>query len=263
MRIPLLDGRDFTDRDVRKQPDVMIVNRSFVNRFFAGGGVLGRKIRINSRTFTVVGVAADSRYHHPMEKPRPYFYVPFQQYYNVGLPTSIYVRTAGDPAGAISLLRRTIAAIDPDLGGFNSAPLEEYLLIGLIAEKVASGFLSAIAFVALLLAAIGLYSVMAYSVTERTPELGIRMALGASPRGVIAMVLGSGLLLSITGITIGLSVGIWCAHLVRHKLIGVSPNDPATAMTVAAFLLATGLLACLAPAWRATKVDPISAMRGR
>lgn len=263
MRIPLLDGRDFTGRDVRQQPDVMIVNRAFVGRFFAGGNALGRKVRINARTFTIVGVVADSRYHHPLEQPRPYFYLPFQQYFNVGLPTSIYVRTTGDLETAIPILRRTIASIDPGLGGFHSAPLEEYLLLGLISEKIASGFLSAIAGVALLLSAIGLYCVMAYSVVERTVELGIRIALGASPRSVIGMVLQGGLALSLGGLSTGIAAGLWSAHLLRHKLVGVRPEDPRTALAVAAFLLATGLFACLAPALRATRVDPISAMRGR
>jgi predicted permease len=262
LRIPILDGRDFTDRDVRKQPDVMIVNQTFAKRFFSGGNPLGRKVRINQRTFTVVGVAADSRIHHPAERPFPYFYLPFQQYFNVGLPTVLYVRTSGGPAGAASIVRREIAAIDSELGGFHCVPLPEYIAAGLMAEKLASGFLSAVALIALLLAAAGLYSVMAYSVAERTRELGIRVALGATPGGVTRLVLRGGLVLSLAGLAIGLAAGIWAATMVQARLVGVDPRDPRTASAVAAFLLAIALLASYIPARRATRIDPVSAMRG-
>jgi predicted permease len=262
MRIRLTEGRDFTERDVRKQPDVMIVNQSFAKRFFQGGAALGRKVRINNRTFTVVGLVADSRYHHPLERPRPYFYVPFQQYFNVGLPTTLYVRTEGDPSRAAQIMRREIAALDAGLGGFHAAPLAEYIVLGLMAEKIAAGFMGAIACVALLLSAVGLYSVMSYSVVERGRELGIRVALGASPMGVTRLVLGGGLALCAVGLAAGIGAGLWAARMVEHRLVGVSAKDPATVMAVAAFVLGIGALATLAPAWRATRIDPIAAMRG-
>lgn len=261
MGIPLLEGRDFTDRDDSKAPDAMIVNRTFADRFLKRGGVLGRKVQINRRTFTVVGVAADSRYHHPVERSRPYFYLPFQQYFNVGLPTRVLVRTSGDPMQFISALRREVAALDPELGGFHSAPLSEYIVVGLMAEKIASGFMTAIAAIALLLAAVGIYSVMAYSVSERSREMAIRIALGASPSVVTRLVLGGGVILCAAGLGLGLAGGVWAASMLRHKLVGVNPADPLTIGAVAFFLLLTGLLAAYLPARRATRVDPMSAMR--
>lgn len=261
MGIPLLEGRDFTERDDRKAPDAMIVNRTFVERFLTNGSVLGRKVQINRRIFTVVGVAADSRYHHPVERPRPYFYVPFQQYFNIGLSTRILVRTAGDPARFIPALRREVAALDPELGGFHSTPLAEYIMIGLMAERIASGFMTAIAAIAILLAAVGLYSVMAYSVMERSREMAIRIALGASPAGVARLVLAGGIALCAAGLATGLSGGVWAASLIRHKLVGVSPMDPAIIGSVAGFLMLVGVLATYLPARRATRVDPMGAMR--
>lgn len=262
LRIRLTEGRGFTERDKRGTPDVMIVNQSFAKRFFEGRSVLGRKVQINRRTFTVVGVAADSRYHHPLETRKPYFYLPLQQYFNVGLPATLYVRSAGDPARAARVVRREIAVLDPALGGFHMAPMADYIVLGLMAEKVAAGFMGAIAGLALLLAAAGLYSVMAYSVVERYRELGIRVALGASPMRVTRLVVRGGLWLSGLGLVAGIGAGVWAASLVQHKLVGVRANDPATVTAVATFVLGIGALATLIPAWRATRIDPIAAMRG-
>jgi ABC-type antimicrobial peptide transport system permease subunit len=187
--------------------------------------------------------------------------VPFQQYFNVGLSTRVLVRTSGDPSRFIPALRREVAALDPELGGFHSVPLSEYIVIGLMAERIASGFMTAIAVIALLLAAVGLYSVMAYSVMERSREMAIRMALGASPGGVTRLVLAGGLGLCAAGLAAGLTGSVWAATMLEHKLVGVSPRDPLIIGAVAVFLLLTGALASYLPARRATQIDPMSAMR--
>jgi ABC-type antimicrobial peptide transport system permease subunit len=134
-------------------------------------------------------------------------------------------------------------------------------MIGLMAEKIASGFMTAIAVIALLLAAVGLYSVMAYSVMERSREMAIRIALGASPSGVTRLVLAGGMALCSAGLTAGLAGGVWAASMIRSKLVGVSPADPRIIGAVAVFLLIVGALASYLPARRATRIDPMSAMR--
>jgi predicted permease len=261
MRIPLLDGRDFTDHDDDKSLPIMIVNQEFVRRFMPNQNAIGRKVRGWGKWFTVVGVARDSRYHNISESQRPYFYIPIRQIFRPEFPLTFHVRTATASEQAVSMLRREAQAIDPTVAMFDAMPLSEYISQSLFGQKVAASLLSVLGSVALLLASIGLYSVMAYSISRRTHEIGIRMAIGAEPRHVLRLGIRQGMTYAMAGLAIGAVLAAGLAHLASAALIGVSPNDPLIYGAVAAFLAGLSLLASWIPAWRASRIDPMLALR--
>lgn len=261
LRIPLLDGRDFTDLDDEKSEQVMIVNETFVKRFFAGRNPIGRRVRGWGRWFTIVGVARDAKYNHIAEAPTPYFYVPFRQVYRGDMNVAFFVHTAGDPRQAVSTVRRAVRSIDPGLAVFDAIPLADYIGASLFAQKVAASLLAALGALALVLAAVGLYSVMAYSVAQRTHEMGIRMALGAQPRDVRRMVLGQGMVLTVAGLAAGALASFAITRIVAGLLVGTSATDPGVFIGAAVFLAAIGALASYLPARRATRTDPVVALR--
>ncbi len=261
MRIPLLDGRDFTDHDDGKSLPVMIVNQQFVRHFLPGQNVIGRQVRGWGKWFTIVGVAKDSKYHNISEGQRPYFYIPIRQIFRPEFPLTFHVRTAVAPEQAVSMLRREAQAIDPAVALFDAMPLSEYISQSLFGQKVAASLLSVLGAVALLLASIGLYSVMAYSIGRRTHEIGIRMAIGAEPRHVLRLAIRQGMSYALAGLLIGAALAAALAHLASAALIGVSPNDPLIYGAVAAFLAGLSFLASWIPAWRASRIDPMLALR--
>ena len=261
MQIPLLAGRDFTSLDDPKAPRVIIVNQSFARRFFGGRDPIGRKVEVSGTLNTVVGMVRDSKQNSPAEAPFPYFYVPFEQGFGTGHIDFLYLRTAGNPDEARSVLRREVAALDPSAGLYDAMPLSEYTQASLFQQRVAAGLLAALGVLSLLLAAVGLYSVMAYAVTERTREIGIRMALGAQPGQVRGMVLRKGMALTLAGLAAGLALALGVARLVASLLVGVGTADPLTFAGAAVFLCAVALAACYLPARRATKVDPMTSLR--
>jgi predicted permease len=261
LRIPILEGRDFTDLDTRQTPRVIVVNETFAKRYFAGASPLGRRVRFEGIDHTVVGLVRDARYHRPMEAPIPYFYAKYDQFFSTGLPTKLYIRTEGDPVALVPALRKETAAIDPNVATFHALPLTEQISGGLFAEKAAASLLSGLGALALFLAAIGLYGVMSYSVSQRTQELGIRLALGAEPRRIVASVIGGGLLLAGLGVAAGLALTTLLTRSVEGMLVHVSASEPLVYAAAAAFLLAIAVLACGVPAYRAIRVEPITALR--
>jgi predicted permease len=260
LRLRLVDGRDFSALDDNQATPVLIVNESFARRFFAGGQTVGRKVRAWGKWFTVVGVVNDSKYYYLTEPPRPYFYAPFQQIAG-SLDIVFYARTTGNPADAIATLRREVAALDPDVSGFEALPLVDYIDAPLFGQKIAAGLLSGLGVLCLLLAAVGLYSVMAYGVSQRTHEIGIRMALGAQSRDVLGMVVRQGLVLTSAGLLAGVAASLAGARLIAGMLLNVSATDPRVFAGAALFLGLVALLASYLPARRAAKVDPIGALR--
>jgi predicted permease len=261
MRIPLIEGRDFTDRDDEKSLPVMIVNQEFVRRFLPNQNVVGRKVRGWGKWFTIAGVAKDSKYHSISESQRPYFYIPIRQVFRPEYPLTFHVRTAVPPEQALAILRREAQDIDPAVAMFDAMPLSEYIGQSLFGQKVAASLLSVLGAIALLLASIGLYSVMAYSISQRTHEIGIRMAVGAEPRDVLRLAIGQGMRYALAGLLIGAALAAALAHLASAALIGVSPADPLIYGGVAVFLASLSLLASWIPAWRATRIDPMLALR--
>lgn len=267
MKIPLASGRDFDLRDfavtLHNDPrqKVMIVNQEFARRFFPGRDPIGRKVRGWGEWFTVVGVADNIKYQRLTEPPQPFFYIPIRQVYRPEYGLTFYVRTTQPVAQAIASIRREAAALDPALLVFDGMPLEEYISAALYGQKVGAVLLNVLGGLGLLMAALGLYAVMAYSVAQRTGEIGIRMALGASPRNMMQMVLRQGLALALTGLAVGFLAAVALARLAATLLISVSTVDPLVYAGVAAFTITVALLSAAIPAWRALRVDPMVALR--
>ncbi len=262
LRIPLLEGRDFTARDLQDdaQP-VTIVNESFAKRFFPGGHAIGRKIRFSGKWSSVVGLARDSKYFSAIEPARPHLYLPFRAGATTNQQIYFLVRTPGRPEAAIPTFRRAATEVDPDAGAYFSMPLTDWTEVTLLPQKIAASLLGALGLISLALAAIGLYSVMAYAVSQRSQEIGIRMALGAEPRNVLGSVLRQGLRLASLGLFIGFLAALALTRFAGSMLVNVSTMDPATFLAAAGFLVGVSLIASYVPARRATRVDPIVALR--
>jgi predicted permease len=263
LRVPLLNGRDFRPEDNEKASRVMIVNESFARRFFDGRDPVGRRVRIYGQPFTIVGMVKDSKYLSLSETPQPYFYMSFDQVHNGSGDggVALYARTGGDARGFVPVLRREMSAIDPNSAGLTAMPLSDYISAAWFGPRLASLFLGVLGVISMLLAGVGLYGVMAYSVSQRTREIGIRLALGADPQGVLRMVMGRGLLLALSGIAAGLTISLAATPQIAPLLYRVSPADPVSIAGAALFLIVVAILASLIPALRATRVDPMAALR--
>jgi predicted permease len=273
MRIPLMEGRKFTGHDDEKSQPVMIVNEAFVRRFFAGRDPVGHRIHGWGEWFRVVGVAKDSKYHHLSESPLPYVYFPFAQVYREDMNLAFYVRTQSNPKLALPMLRAKIHELDPNVSVFDTTPLKEFIGASLYPQKVAATLLTVMGSLAVVLAAIGLYSVMAYGVAQRTQEIGVRMALGARRSDVIAMVVRQGLMLAGAGLIAGSLLSFALARSIATlsftdsamgggaKLMGGNVTDPLIYLCAAAFLFAVAAAAAYLPARRAAAVDPMQALR--
>jgi ABC-type antimicrobial peptide transport system permease subunit len=209
---------------------------------------------------TVVGLVKDSKYHTPVEGPTPFFYIPFRQWFKPGLNFAIFIKTVGDPSRMTPILRQEALALNQD-AVFSTKLLSEATTRSLFAQRVAASLLGVVGGLSLLLAVIGLYGVMSYAVSQRTQEMGIRMALGARPGDVIGLVLRQGLRLIVPGVLAGSIAALAAARVVGGMLVNVSASDPVTFAAAAALLGAVAALATYLPALRATRVDPMVALR--
>ncbi len=261
MKILLLEGRDFDLRDDANSEKVMIVNQEFVQRFFAHRSVIGRKVHGWGEWFTIIGVAKNSKYHRVTESPQPYFYIPIRQIYRPEYGLTFDVRTSGSVSEAISAMQRESAAIDPALTVFDAEPMSEYVAASLFGAKIAASLLSVLSGLGLLLAAVGLYSVMAYSVAQRTSEIGIRVTLGAQPRDIMRLVVRQGIAFALVGLVVGSVTAVTLAHVVSAMLVGVNPADPLVFAVAGVFTVLVALASAAIPAWRALRVDPAVALR--
>jgi predicted permease len=259
MGIRIMDGRDFSERDEAGAPAVMIVNETFAHHFFGEATPLGRTIHISGANLTVIAEVKDSKYDTPMQAPIPYFYVPFQQVFGPGLNFSMLIKTTDDPMAVIPDLRREALALNQD-AFFHSVRLDA-VGYSLYPQKVAATLLTVTATLCLLLAAIGLYSVMSYAISQRTQEIGVRMALGASHFKVLQMVTRESVLLTLPGLVLGIGAALVALRFFRSMLVGVSPTDPLTFLGASLFLVAVALLASYLPARRALQIDPMIALR--
>ena len=258
LRIPLLKGRGFTTMDRAGSPDVAILNETLASRIWPGEDPIGKTFRNEDRTVTIIGIARDAKYRSLGEEPRAFIYVPLSQRYNGSL--SLFART--DPGLSMTApLRRLVAGLDPSLPILSSQPLAEHTAVGLFPQRVALWVATSLGGVALLLALIGIYGVTAYSVAQRTREIGIRIALG-SPRGsVLGMVLGQGIRLIVVGVAAGVAAAIAATRLLESLLFGVSGSDPVALGGASLLLLSAAMIASWVPARRASRVDPMVALR--
>ena len=258
-QLPLLQGRDFRRIDSEKSAKVMIVNETMARKFWPQSDVVGRTFSDGHDTYEVVGVSRDTKYRNLREPSKMTMYQPLSQSYR---PTmSLMIRTAGDPATFAPLVQNRLHSLEPTLSIYDVRTLLEHVGRSLYVERMESVVLGFLGLLALVLTAIGIYGVVAYSVAQRTHELGIRMALGAQRKDVLMLVLRKGLLLVGCGSVIGLAACYWLTRLIASQLYGVSSYDPATLVSVAVLLATVALFASYVPARRATKVDPLVALR--
>ena len=260
--IPLLKGRDFSERDSDDRPQVIIVNESLARRLFSGEDPLGRRVSFSGEQgpwCEIVGVVRDSKYAALVEAPTPVVYLPLAQNHETGM--TLYVRTSGDPANLVASVRRSLQSLEPNLPVTSISPVMATLSASLYPARMGAVLLMIFGGLALLLAAVGVYGVMAFSVSRRTRELGIRQALGADTRNVFQLVIGEGMSLVAIGIALGLAGAAFGTRLLTSFLYGTSTLDIATFVTVPSILGAVALVACIVPARRAVKVDPMVALR--
>jgi predicted permease len=257
--LPLVLGRDFRANDTDKSANVIIVNETMAKKFWPQTDPVGHSFNDGHDTFEVVGVARDTKYRNLREASRMTMYQPLAQSYRPSM--SLVVRSAGDPRQIASMVQSRLHSAEPALTIFNVKTLFEHVGGSLYVERMQSILLSLLGLLALLLTAIGIYGVVAYSVAQRTREVGIRMALGAQKRDVLRLVLMKGLALVFWGTAIGLLGFYWLSRLVATQLYGVKSNDPLTISVVVVVLAAVALMATYIPARRATKVDPMVALR--
>jgi len=259
LRTPLIAGRDFTDSDTAQSQHVAIVNQALVDRFWPGQDAIGKRIHTRGEWFTIVGVARNAKYRRLVYAPEPVIFLPlFQDYYH---QVTIHARVSGDLQAFASAVERSIHELNADLPVYNVTTLKASMQFGSIFERIVATFVGSFGMLALTLAAVGIYGVVAYTTRQRTHEIGIRMALGAERGDVVWLVLAQGCRLTLTGLAIGLALSFALTRFLRTQLFGVTTTDPLTYAGVAILLCVVALSACYIPARRATKVDPMVALR--
>jgi len=262
MDIPILDGRDFDDRDHAKSQRVVIVNQQMANTLWPGESAVGKRIFIGAESrdaIEVVGVVKTGKYNTLAEDPKPFFYYPMSQRRPGSM--ALVMRTDVDPRGLAGSLRKEVQNIDRSVPVSSVKTMTEHLTYALWAPNMAASFSLAFGVLAILLSAVGLYSVMAYVVSQRTREVGIRMALGANRADVLKMITAQGMRLAVIGVALGLLLSLGLARALSSLLIGVSGYDVTTFVIVSVLLVLVALIACYLPARRATKIDPLVALR--
>lgn len=259
MGIPIVSGRAIDDRDVEGAPRSVVINETMSKRYWKGRDPIGGRVDFGSGPATVVGVAKDGKYSKLNEDPRNYMYVPVYQYYRPDL--LLVVRTAGNPGDVLLALQAELKRLDPNLPLFDVRTVEEHRQLSIFIPKMASTLLGLFGGLALVLAVVGLYSVVAYSVAQRTHEIGIRMALGAARLDILGMVLRQGMVLTAIGLAIGIGLAFAAAQVLETQLMGLTATDPFSFGVTTVVLLIVALAACAVPARRAAGLDPLRALR--
>lgn len=260
LRIPLLRGRNFTEQEVRQADKVLIVSQQLVDQVFPNENPLGKRLLtgLGDQPYEIIGVAGDIRHRSLQSQPFPAMYLPTLQ------PAwmNVVIRTQGDdPLSIAGAVRNEVRAIDPEQPIAAMRPMDEWVATSVATPRYRTMLLALFAALAMVLAATGIYGVMSYSVAQRTHEIGVRMALGARQAQVLGLIIRQGMLLVVIGVVIGLAGAFALTRVMSSLLFGVGAKDPITFTVVAALLSVVALIACYLPARRATKVDPLEALR--
>ena len=257
--IPLLSGREFARSDDESAPLVAIVNRTMMMRYWHGQDPIGLRLQVKGRWARVVGVAADSKYESMAESPKPFFYVPLQQ--DSSREPELNIRTTQSLQSTMAAVLREVHGLDQNLALYEMITLQEQVKRATSPQLVAVTLVSVLGGLALVLAAVGLYGVMSYTVAQSTRELGLRMALGAGASNLLRLVISRGLRLTAAGVLFGAGAALALTRLLGQLLYGVSPRDPVVFGSAFVVMTATALSACLLPAWRAARTDPARVLR--
>ncbi|HUJ39955.1 MAG TPA: ABC transporter permease [Candidatus Acidoferrales bacterium] len=262
LRIPLVEGRDFTDADDSPKDYVAVVNEAFAEHFLPGQDPLGHTFTIwGDRKTRIIGVVKNSDYHKIGQAPEPYFFVDLKQFYFSDSDVALQVRTAGPPDAMLPAVRAKLQAIDPRVGVFAGVPMTDYTAAGTYVQRSAALLLGVLGVLALALAALGLYGVLAYSISQRTHEIGVRVTLGAQQVDILRLVVWEGMALVTAGLVLGTAAGFGASRLLASSLFGVSAGDPETLGGMILLLSLVTLAACWLPARRAARTDPMEALR--
>jgi macrolide transport system ATP-binding/permease protein len=257
--IPLLAGREFTRVDDEKSAPVAIINQSMASKYWPGRDPIGDHFLVKDQSLQVVGVAKDSKYRSMRENPAPFYYLAIRQ--SVPVNSALYMKTTLSPAAIDPELAQQIRAIDPGLATMETITLRQQVDRMSYAQQLAVALLTVFGVIALLLAAIGLYGVMSYSVSQSKRELGLRMALGAGASDLLRLVMSQGMMLTAGGIVLGGIASLALTRLIGDMLYKISPRDPMSFASALVVVAVVSLAACFLPAWRASRIDPVRALR--
>lgn len=259
MGISLISGREFSLSDTKEAQPVAMVDQKFAERYWPNQDALGKNVGVNGKRYKVVGVTGNFHLHNLGEAPKPFVYLPLLQDYSGR--AAIHLRVAGNPLAYVSAAEDAVHSLDAQLPLSDVNTLQSRIELSSTTQRIGGVFVGAFGVLALILAAVGVYGVLAYTTRQRTHELGIRIALGAEPRGIFALVLKQGAILAASGIAIGLALSFLLTRALATVLFGVSPADPLTYAAVAFVLIAVALVACYIPARQAMRTDPMVALR--
>ncbi|HLY16724.1 MAG TPA: FtsX-like permease family protein, partial [Bryobacteraceae bacterium] len=259
MGLPLVSGREFITADNEASEPVAIVNETMVQRFWRGQDPIGKRLRVKGRWLQVIGVARNAKYSSMLETSKPFFYTSLRQGALGG--QNFQIRTRLAPTAIAGALAREIKAIDPNLAAGEVITMRENIARRTWSQRAAFTLLAIFACIALLLAAVGLYGVMSYAVSQSRRELGLRMALGATSSDLLRIVMSQAMGLTLAGIAAGVAVALALTRLLGDMLYKISPRDPESFATAFAAMTLAAAAACLLPAWRATQTDPVRALR--
>jgi predicted permease len=259
MGIPLVSGREFTRGDDETAPPVAVVDETMAAQYWRREDPVGGRLQVRGRWVQVVGVARAAKYRSLLETPRPFFYVALRQ--NPSSQASLSIRTARSPAAIAPALAREIHALDPGVAPLELITMREQVDRSTSSQRIGAALLGVFGGLGVLLAAVGLYGVMSYAVSQSTPELGLRMALGARASDLLRLVLGRGLALTGGGVALGALAALLSTRLLGYLLYEVSPRDPLAFGSAFAVMTIASASACFLPAWRAARTDPARALR--
>jgi len=260
LRTKLISGRDVTDGDGPGSQRIAYVNQALADRYWPGQDPIGKRIN-DGVDFTVIGVVRNAKYRLLSYPPEPVFYLPMFQSYNSVYDTTVQLRVSGDPQAMAFSVEQAIHQLNPELPLFNVHPLTVTMRMGTVFQRAAVAFASSFGVLAMLLAAVGIYGVVAYTTRQRTREIGIRMALGAERGQIFRLVLLQGLLLALVGLAVGVTLSLAITRFLKSQLYGISTTDTFTFAIVVLILCVVAIAACYIPAHRATKTDPTVALR--